>query len=97
MKITAAAIQAGKYRKRRAAKANMFYSLGNPNTCGNPHPSKFACDVRKGGWLVDRRMFDDPEAAADWGRHHNGQMSTAVASLYVSIETEKAREAGRTS
>ena len=65
-----------------------------PCTCGNPHPEKFACDVREGGWLIDRRMHATLAEAEAWGRAHAGAMSQPIGALYVQIEQEKQAEAG---
>ena len=70
------------------------FSILNPETCGNPHPSKFACDVRDGGFLVARGMFERADDALAFGLNHSGEMSAPVAALYVQIETEKQAEAG---
>jgi len=72
------------------------HQIYNPETMGNPHPSKFRCDIRDGGWLVACGMFDTKEAAQAWGEKQDGAMSPQVAALYVEIENEKRAEAGMT-
>lgn len=52
---------------------NKSYRVSEPNTVGNPHPDKWLCEVRDGGWIADWQRFDTKEQAEEWGKNHNGE------------------------
>lgn len=65
--------------------ARCNYRVFEPNTGGNPHPSKWSCEIREGGWIIDKSLHDTKEQAEKWGSRHTGDMSYEVAAAYASM------------
>lgn len=56
-----------------------------PPQCGANHGDRWLAEVRKDGWLADRKRFDTKEEAEAWGSTHSGELSKGVAQAYVNM------------
>lgn len=63
------------------------YEVYPPNCLANPHPDKWLCEIRDGGWIADWKLHDSEQAAQAWGAGHDGttapKANKAIADMAV--------------
>lgn len=54
-----------------------------PPQCGGNPTDRWLAEIRKDGWLADRKRFDSEPEARTWADAHTGEMSKGVAGEYI--------------
>lgn len=54
-----------------------------PPQCGANPTDRWLAEIRKDGWLADRKRFDSEPEARTWADAHTGEMSKGVAGEYM--------------